>query len=891
MDPEPPKAKRTRLACACDRCRAKKIRCDELQPSCTPCLKAKVACVVTKPSANSLVAPVRRKTGPGRSGSVTGQGQQGSQQRRSDAGSVRNGYGRPGDATAGGAAGGSHASSSASPQSPDSYADRSTHTYSSNARGPATLAHLLQAVEQPQHHFGQQDSSSNAAAADGNPTGSRTVAQTRDHNQAQRQQSQQQQQRNGGAPRARLTESGIVHNVDDRRKFVGASSSQALLKWLDMESSGARLASHLTHGMQSTEQYIFPGLDSDHEDLPDNAQLNKYVDAWFANHFAWPFLDETTTRKLVNQPRSRLDPVERALLHALIANAADYDDLTGRISEVAEHHMRLAWQSLPSLMSRPFRSSIQTILLLVLALRNRSKDGLSWTLCATAVRIGFSYGMHLKGAGPLASLDARIWYCAYSLDKVTSFEAGRPSSIDDRTCVIRPSAIGTSATFIVPGYDYPVDILSVYSTLCQQAEAISTQLFTQLSSTLTPEEALRRIGERDAALTRWAESVPLELRPGNDPPTPNALLPFTTMIHHLYHHLLITLHRLSLFDHAKIVLPELGKPALQPYAGRLQNSISICLNSARSTLSALERVSTHSPRCRTWTLHPVFTAIIVLAIHTWQFPATWQARADLAILEHATAFAAEVFTRVGFAKEFVDVLPRLFRKTKDKVDRPLMPSRPPSRGSSPGLQQTDAGGVSSTANSRRASVFHHQVGPAALSGGGALGSTGPAGGGGGGTLNPDGSGNLSMPHSVDGQQTQPYAGLGDDFGTTVGWDGNIVQSEFESLWPFLLGNGGFPTLAFGDNGEVTGTGAADSSNMTHDMFLLPSSTANNVNSNSTRQVQSQHQLDAEVTDSHRSVTGGTTAALLSLAEGVTAHGPIQGDMMFDPGFLEGSGFV
>ncbi|KAK4054116.1 hypothetical protein OIV83_001141 [Microbotryomycetes sp. JL201] len=830
-----PKPKRTRLA-------AKKIRCDELLPSCTPCLKAKVTCVVTKPSANSLVAPVRRKTGPGRSSSVTGQSQQGSHAKRSDGGSARNGtgghsYGAGDDA--------SHASSSASPQSPDRYTDRHAQASSSTSRGPATLAHLLQAAEQPNMGSLTPESHAKTSARPGSQT-------------------QPSHQRNGGGGQARFTESGIVHNVDDRRKFVGASSSQALLKWLDMESSGARLASHLTHGMQSTEQYTFPGQDTEDEDLPDNEQLNEYLDTWFSNHYAWPFLDEASTRQLVKQPRSKLDPVNRALLHALIANAADYEGPTGFVSEAGEHHLRLAWLSLPSLMGRPFRSSVQTILLLVLALRNRSKDGLSWTLCATAVRIGFSYGMHLKGAGPLASLDARIWYCAYSLDKVTSFEAGRPSSIDDRTCVIRPSAIGSSATFVLPGYAHPVDVLSVYSTLCQQAEAISTQLFTQLSSSLSPEEALRRIGERDAALTRWAESVPLELRPGNDPPTPNALLPYTTMIHHLYHHLLITLHRLSLFDHAKIVLPELCKPSLQPYAGRLQNSISICLNSARSTLSSLERVSAHFPNCRTWTLHPVFTAIIVLAIHTWQFPATWQARADLAILEHATAFAAEVFTRVGFPQEFVEVLPRLYRKTKDKVDRPLMPSRPPSRGSSPGLQQTETGGVTSLATSRRASVF-----PGA--------GMGPQVG-----LNVEAANAQLASAANEGLQTQGYPGLGEEFGTTVGWDGSIVQSEFESLWPFLLGNGGWPTLdgsAIGSNNDAN---AAESSNLTHDMFLLPASTHTDG--------QAEQQPNASPGPSGV-VTGGTTAALLSLAEGVTAHGPIQGDLMFDPGFLSGSGFA
>ncbi|KAK4054334.1 hypothetical protein OIO90_003567 [Microbotryomycetes sp. JL221] len=863
-----PKVKRTRLACACDRCRLKKIRCDELQPSCTPCVKAKVECVVSKPSANSLVAPVRRKTGPGRSKHGNGDSRDTGPHAASStvAGSSASG------------AGPAYTDSTGSPASPESVSDR--HRQPANVRGPATLAHLLQAAEQPEvststsfdrtaSHYADRKSLSSANA----------LAST--SSQPERS-SGTKRQANGltatAAGRARFTESGILHNVDDRRKFVGASSSQALLKWLDMESSGSRLASHLTHGMQSTEQFIFPGLDDPEDNLPDTATLNHHVDVYFRHHFAWPFLDEAATRQLAQQPRAQLDPVEKALLHALIAVAADLNELTGVATEEGERHLRHAWRALPSLISRTFRSSVQTILLMILALRNRSKDGLAWSLSAMAVRIAFSYGMHLKGAGPLAALDARIWFTCYCIDKVCSFEAGRPSAIDDRACVIRPSAIGSSATFSIPGYKYPVDILTVYSTLCQQAEAIATQLFTQLSSSLTIEEALRRIGERDAALTRWAESVPLELRPGNDPPTPNALLPYTTMIHHLYHHLLITLHRLSLFDHAKLVLPELTKTSLLPYAGRLQNSISICLNSARSTLSALERVSTHLPQSRCWTLHPVFTAIIVLAIHTWQFPATWQARADLAILEHATAFAAEVFTRVGFPKDFVDVLPRMFRKTKDKVDQPMAPSRPASRFGSP-----EAAGIASHAqsagSSRRPSTF---VGPSSNTTGQVV-STGNDTNADEVTSNPfpiePGATSDALQQLQQHGMQAPYNSFSEDFGPTVGWDGSIVQHEFSALWPYLIGSGGWPSMSMptnGSNDNDTNDVLGDSTHndVAHDMFLLP-----NANSNGDQPSKDGQEF------------GDVPGSLMALAEGVTAHGPIQGDLMFDPGFLEGSSFA
>jgi hypothetical protein len=46
-----------------------------------------------------------------------------------------------------------------------------------------------------------------------------------------------------------------------------------------------------------------------------------------------------------------------------------------------------------------------------------------------AVRIGQSLGLHRHTVGPEASLDARIWYAAMSLDAIGSIESGRPMTI------------------------------------------------------------------------------------------------------------------------------------------------------------------------------------------------------------------------------------------------------------------------------------------------------------------------------------------------------------------------------------------------------------------------------------------------------------------------------
>jgi hypothetical protein len=58
MEASQPPVKRKRLSHACTRCRAKKIRCDELEPRCTNCARAGVSCVTFDPR---TLASVQRR--------------------------------------------------------------------------------------------------------------------------------------------------------------------------------------------------------------------------------------------------------------------------------------------------------------------------------------------------------------------------------------------------------------------------------------------------------------------------------------------------------------------------------------------------------------------------------------------------------------------------------------------------------------------------------------------------------------------------------------------------------------------------------------------------------------------------------------------------------------
>ncbi|KAK4057262.1 hypothetical protein OIO90_001759 [Microbotryomycetes sp. JL221] len=738
--PRPPKKLRSRLAISCNRCRQKKIKCDERQPACTPCVAAgNLLCETSKPSEKSSLAPVRRKTGIKLA-----------EDRESSPRSIN------------GAPQASSDSASVSPSSTYNAPMASTSTSSS-------LAHLLHAAEIPTSSshagyglFGQNGKArpiATPAARPPPPPPAPPPAQSLHK-----------------AKIDRFAESGFTHSVDQRRRFVGASSSQALLRWLDNASSGTQLSDHLKHGLATSDEWLFAGLDDPEDHLPDNTALHRYADMFFVSTFPiFPFLEEGEIRSLINNPRSSLNAVTKALLYALIAHSADSECEPGTLSPVGTKFLQLAWKALPSIASRPYRVSVQALIMLSLALRTREREGLAWTVGSLAIRIALSFGMHLargNGSDPGRALEARIWYTAWCIDKVETLEAGRQSSVDDRGCSIRPSALGNSTTMMIPGYPDPVDVFTPYVTLCYEVESIFSWLFSSATELKSKEDVLRKIGERDASLTKWLTTVPSALRPSSEPPAADQLLPWTAMLHLLYHNTLITLHRISLFDHATHIVPLLSQPALRPYAPRLQNSVSICLSSARSTLACLERLSSALPTGKLWTFQPIFTAIVVIAVHTYQNPSTWQASADLGLLKHSTAFARDVLRRAGYSDSYTDMLNNLYKKTKSKVDRPLQPSRPPSRSGREGVA---------------AEAHNSNESPTAVAGSSSSSSVTP---------NAQVPSMLPLPSAHDLSANVDGAAADDalshflGFGQAVGWDGQLVQPSLDTMFPFLLGNGG-----------------------------------------------------------------------------------------------------
>lgn len=287
----------------------------------------------------------------------------------------------------------------------------------------------------------------------------------------------------------------------------------------------------------SEEEFLFPGLDSATNELPPTEILDSYLDSYFGStHLMFPVVDEVTVRDMASVSGS-LDPVHRTILYAICSMGADAAQTTSEmvVSAEGQRLLEAAWKSLPSILARPFRPSVQALILIAIAFRSRNKDGASGMVVGLSIRIAQSLGLHLHQNGSSASLDSRIWHTMYCLDKINAFESGRPSAIRDTDCTVSLSVGASESTFVING-SRPLNFLATLTGLCAQISHISWSLFSQGVLSLTTEEALRRIGEADQALQQWAESIPLELRPGNDVPAINAILPYAIPISFLYHY-------------------------------------------------------------------------------------------------------------------------------------------------------------------------------------------------------------------------------------------------------------------------------------------------------------------------------------------------------------------
>ena len=175
-------------------------------------------------------------------------------------------------------------------------------------------------------------------------------------------------------PTDRREDDYLIHSQDHRKKFLGASSSQVFVKWLDEESGGLNPSSHLKHGMTSAEEMILPGqLELCQHPLPSQPDLETYVSTYFRTfHILYPVVEEAWLRQQLKRPKGPHaaggDFATPAVIYLVVSLGASMTT-SAHASAVSETYLNQAWKALSVILGRPFRSSVQALVLMAVALR------------------------------------------------------------------------------------------------------------------------------------------------------------------------------------------------------------------------------------------------------------------------------------------------------------------------------------------------------------------------------------------------------------------------------------------------------------------------------------------------------------------------------------------
>jgi Fungal specific transcription factor domain len=274
------------------------------------------------------------------------------------------------------------------------------------------------------------------------------------------------------------------------------------------------------------------GLDSLPQ-LPPILDRNRCVSAYFTsiqpifpilnwddfstvlNKFNWLSFDQAPDQAPFIAPADR---PSLACVYAVMSIGVDEENNSN--TPMSDVYLKTAFSLYAHIISTPYLSSVQTLLVLSIALKVRNKDGSAWHVVGHAVRAAQSLGLHRSrnqnsvGEDNL-ELDSRVWWTAYCLDKIMGFETGRPSAIDDEDCSqqMPPSYRQLSQTETDPSHRS--DCFHALVNLAKIQSRISKRLF-KFKPTNNSAQILQEIGELDQSLISWLETVPPDIRPGND---------------------------------------------------------------------------------------------------------------------------------------------------------------------------------------------------------------------------------------------------------------------------------------------------------------------------------------------------------------------------------------
>ncbi|KAM5364988.1 hypothetical protein ACJZ2D_011248 [Fusarium nematophilum] len=600
--PRPPRSKRGRLSLACTQCRKRKVRCDATTPKCRNCVLRGDSCETFDP---------RRPNGP----------------------AVRRWPGKDGPS------GGTRST----PR------HRSLSHHSSPHSVPSTQLEPSVALSQ-------------------------SVPKERHPSWIERAYHQSQATPDGGDGQTNDSPD-VVMNTDDtshRFKYMGPSSLQCLVRFIDLcfESKGlGPIGSHFRWGMSFSEEYALPLLLS-LPNLPEMSAMEPCINTFFGRtHSMIPVLDRQSFISDVLRFSELQEAHEGGLQCAITSTdvpalVAMYSVLTIGIDDgddvapsLAAAYLDAAYSLVSHLISFPYIGSVQALLLLVIALRGRGKEGQSWHLLGQATRIAHSLGLHRQvwasspdhssPAQPTRALHSRLWWVCYSLDKLMELETGRPSAMAEFDCD-QPLPDGKTSD------------LSPYFmrwvSLSQIVSQISENVYRRKASSSLG--LLSEIARLDQALLDWLDNSSEESRQRRKSISDGGCTGAEPLFEHFlsvqYYQAQITLLRASLiFPEASFAIEIKKRETQLKNPSRLLQYQNICVEGARSIITQTAEFADRGLHFILLTATPPLLAAVTLALHTLKKPHKRMGRSDGELVRTATDYVADFFQRIGQHEEFI----------------------------------------------------------------------------------------------------------------------------------------------------------------------------------------------------------------------------------------------
>jgi len=447
---------------------------------------------------------------------------------------------------------------------------------------------------------------------------------------------------------------------DNEQKWLGPSSLQVFTHWLEktFHTPEQGLADRFQYGMRFAEELDVPATVY-MPALPADWQV--LLDAFSASVLPlFPIVDEASliiqARRMESTDVAGLPIRERPAIAVVYGCLAIGAQILHQI-ELGRRLLSAASSLYAYLVAFPYLQSAQALLLLVLGLRARNKDGSGSQALGQAIRILHSIGVHKARTHGMvnASLDIgrRVWWSAYCLERVMSIESGRPSHIHDED--IDQSELDAH---IVPHGSGESFYLLLAAQLARLQGQVSSRLFSRRTTPPSPGEILSIAGELDQALGEWQSQLPENLRPDTDiltgEPHVMAIQCYLAM---QYHSVLATVHRAALLMDRKIHLANVAQSQIAPhYATRLRSSETICATSARKMVAIFLEAKDANVFSPLNTMTQPLLAIYILAIHTLRNPTAWKARIDLNTLQAAAEAAEQRYRDEGQDHRFYGML-------------------------------------------------------------------------------------------------------------------------------------------------------------------------------------------------------------------------------------------